>query len=207
MAEEEKVTGTGGGEVPGTPPEKPAEEPNPAGETTPESGEQEKPAEEKKSRHKEKKESEKLKDELEKAKADLAALNDRYLRLRADYDNFRKRTEREKAAIYDDATSLAVTEILPVADNLERALQLEECSVEDLRKGVEMVQTQLHTSLTKLKITAVGEVGEAFDPNLHNAVSHIEDETLGENVISAVYQKGYKRNEKVVRPAMVQVAN
>ena len=207
MAEEEKVTGTGGGEVPGTPPEKPAEEPNPAGETTPESGEQEKPAEEKKSRHKEKKESEKLKEELEKAKADLAALNDRYLRLRAEYDNFRKRTEREKAAIYDDATSLAVTEILPVADNLERARQLEECSVEDLRKGVEMVQTQLHTSLTKLKITAVGEVGEAFDPNLHNAVSHIEDETLGENVISAVYQKGYKRNEKVVRPAMVQVAN
>ena len=207
MAEEEKVTGTGGGEVPGTPPEKPAEEPNPAGETTPESGEQEKPAEEKKSRHKEKKESEKLKEELEKAKADLAALNDRYLRLRAEYDNFRKRTEREKAAIYDDATSLAVTEILPVADNLERALQLEECSVEDLRKGVEMVQTQLHTSLTKLKITAVGEVVEAFDPNLHNAVSHIEDETLGENVISAVYQKGYKRNEKVVRPAMVQVAN
>ena len=207
MAEEEKVTGTGGGEVPGTPPEKPAEEPNPAGETTPESGEQEKPAEEKKSRHKEKKESEKLKEELEKAKADLAALNDRYLRLRAEYDNFRKRTEREKAAIYDDATSLAVTEILPVADNLERALQLEECSVEDLRKGVEMVQTQLHTSLTKLKITAVEEVGEAFDPNLHNAVSHIEDETLGENVISAVYQKGYKRNEKVVRPAMVQVAN
>ena len=207
MAEEEKVTGTGGGEVPGTPPEKPAEEPNPAGETTPESGEQEKPAEEKKSRHKEKKESEKLKEELEKAKADLAALNDRYLRLRAEYDNVRKRTEREKAAIYDDATSLAVTEILPVADNLERALQLEECSVEDLRKGVEMVQTQLHTSLTKLKITAVGEVGEAFDPNLHNAVSHIEDETLGENVISAVYQKGYKRNEKVVRPAMVQVAN
>ena len=207
MAEEEKVTVTGGGEVPGTPPEKPAEEPNPAGETTPESGEQEKPAEEKKSRHKEKKESEKLKEELEKAKADLAALNDRYLRLRAEYDNFRKRTEREKAAIYDDATSLAVTEILPVADNLERALQLEECSVEDLRKGVEMVQTQLHTSLTKLKITAVGEVGEAFDPNLHNAVSHIEDETLGENVISAVYQKGYNRNEKVVRPAMVQVAN
>ena len=207
MAEEEKVTGTGGGEVPGTPPEKPAEEPNPAGETTPESGEQEKPAEEKKSRHKEKKESEKLKEELEKAKADLAALNDRYLRLRAEYDNFRKRTEREKAAIYDDATSLAVTEIRPVADNLERALQLEACSVEDLRKGVEMVQTQMQTSLTKLKITAVGEVGEAFDPNLHNAVSHIEDETLGENVISAVYQKGYKRNEKVVRPAMVQVAN
>lgn len=207
MAEEEKVTGTGGGEVPGTPPEKPAEEPNPAGETTPESGEQEKPAEEKKSRHKEKKESEKLKEELEKAKADLAALNDRYLRLRAEYDNFRKRTEREKAAIYDDATSLAVTEILPVADNLERALQLEACSVEDLRKGVEMVQTQMQTSLTKLKITAVGEVGETFDPNLHNAVSHIEDETLGENVISAVYQKGYKRNEKVVRPAMVQVAN
>lgn len=207
MAEEEMVTGTGGGEIPDMPLEKPVEEPNPAGKAEPESGEQAAAGNEKKSRHKEKKESEKLKEELEKAKAELATLNDRYLRLRAEYDNFRKRTEREKAAIYDDATSLAVTEILPVADNLERALQLEECSVEDLRKGVEMVQTQLHTSLTKLKITAVGEVGEAFDPNLHNAVSHIEDETLGENVISAVYQKGYKRNEKVVRPAMVQVAN
>ena len=156
---------------------------------------------------KEKKHSEKLEEKLRQMEEEAARQEERYKRVLAEYDNFRKRTEREKAAIYDDATSLAVTEILPVADNLERALQLEECSVEDLRKGVEMVQTQLHTSLTKLKITAVGEVGEAFDPNLHNAVSHIEDETLGENVISAVYQKGYKRNEKVVRPAMVQVAN
>ena len=94
-----------------------------------------------------------------------------------------------------------------VADNLERALALEACSAEDMRKGVEMVNSQMETSLAKLKVTAIGEVGETFDPSVHSAVSHIEDENLGETVVSAVYQKGYRRNDKVIRPAMVQVAN
>ena len=76
-----------------------------------------------------------------------------------------------------------------------------------MRKGVEMVHSQMETSLTKLKVTAIGEIGETFDPSVHSAVSHIEDENLGENVVSAVYQKGYRRNDKVIRPAMVQVAN
>lgn len=194
MAEEEKVTAQ---------PEKeaPAAEPAPP-ETSPEAAKAEE-----KPRRKDKKEVEKLKEELEKVKADMAALNDRYLRLRAEYDNFRKRTEREKAAIYDDATAAAVTDILLVADNLERALALETYSAEDMRKGVEMVHSQMETSLTKLKVTAIGEIGETFDPSVHSAVSHIEDENLGENVVSAVYQKGYRRNDKVIRPAMVQVAN
>lgn len=202
MAEEEKVTAQPEQDVP-------AAEPAPP-ETSPEPAKADGKAEEKaegKPRRKDKKEAEKLKEELEKAKADLAALNDRYLRLRAEYDNFRKRTEREKAAIYDDATAAAVTDILMVADNLERALALEACSAEDMRKGVEMVHSQMETSLTKLKVTAIGEVGETFDPSVHSAVSHIEDENLGENVVSAVYQKGYRRNDKVIRPAMVQVAN
>lgn len=198
MAEEEKVTAQ---------PEKeaPAAEPAPP-ETSPETAKADAKAEEK-PRRKDKKEAEKLKEELEKVKADMAALNDRYLRLRAEYDNFRKRTEREKAAIYDDATAAAVTDILLVADNLERALALETYSAEDMRKGVEMVHSQMETSLTKLKVTAIGEIGEPFDPSVHSAVSHIEDENLGENVVSAVYQKGYRRNDKVIRPAMVQVAN
>ena len=94
-----------------------------------------------------------------------------------------------------------------MADNLERALAQQECSVEDLRKGVEMVNTQLLDALSKLGIAVVGMEGETFNPDFHNAVSHIEDEKLGENVISAVFQKGYRLGEKIVRHAMVQVAN
>ena len=169
--------------------------------------EEDKEPEGKKSRKVSRKELEAVQAELEKTKKELAALKDKYLRTRAEYDNFRKRTEREKAAIYGDGTSDTIKGMLPVADNLERALAQKECSVEDLRKGVEMVQTQFMDSLKKLGITEMGAVGEEFDPNLHNAVSHIEDENLEVNVISAVYQKGYMLGDKVVRHAMVQVAN
>lgn len=169
--------------------------------------EEDKEPEGKKSRKVSRKELEAVQAELEKTQKELAALKDQYLRTRAEYDNFRKRTEREKAAIYGDGTSDAIKGMLPVADNLERALAQKECSVEDLRKGVEMVQTQFMDSLKKLGITEMGAVGEEFDPNLHNAVSHIEDENLEVNVISAVYQKGYMLGDKVVRHAMVQVAN
>ena len=140
-------------------------------------------------------------------KAKFDELNDRYLRMAAEYDNFRKRTEREKAAIYSDATAAAVLEFLPVADNLERALEQQECSVEDLRKGVEMVQTQLKRALEKLGVAEMGVAGEAFNPELHNAVSHIDDESAAENVVAQVYQKGYKIGDKVVRHATVVVAN
>lgn len=160
---------------------------------------------------KEAEKSKKVADELQKKVKqltdDLETSKDRHLRTLAEYDNYRKRTEREKAALYGDATAAAVNEILPVADNLERALAQEECSAEDLRKGVEMVNTQLQQALEKLGVKPMGEVGDEFNPDLHNAVSHIENEKLDENVISEVFQKGYIMGEKVVRHAMVQVAN
>lgn len=152
----------------------------------------------------EKEEMQKKLDETEEA---LKKQKDQLLRTAAEYDNYRKRTEREKAAIYSDATAAAVLEFLPVADNLERALAQQECSVDDLRKGVEMVQTQLKKALEKLGVTEMGAEGEAFDPELHNAVSHIDDESAAENVVAQVYQKGYRIGDKVVRHATVVVAN
>ena len=110
----------------------------------------------------------------------------------AEYDNFRKRTLNEKTAIYNNAVSDTVKELLPIADNIERALGQENASAEDMKKGVEMIEHQIQACFEKLGLEEMGKVGEAFDPNLHNAVAHIEDEALGENVIAAVYQKGYK---------------
>jgi molecular chaperone GrpE len=145
--------------------------------------------------------------QLDKANEELKKQKELLLRTAAEYDNFRKRTEREKLGLYSDATSSAVTEFLPVADNLTRALEQKDCSAEDLRKGVEMVLTQMESALKKLNVTEMGKVGEPFNPDLHNAVSHIDDESAGENTISQVFQKGYKIDDKVVRHAMVQVAN
>ena len=144
---------------------------------------------------------------LDEAAAESQKLKDQLLRTAAEYDNFRKRSDREKKAIYADATADAVTELLGVADNLERALEQKECTVEDLRKGVEMVMNQMRAAFAKLNVTEMGAVGDPFDPAIHNAVSHIDDESLGENVVSQVFQKGYRIGEKVVRHAMVQVAN
>jgi len=145
--------------------------------------------------------------ELEKLKAEFEAHKQQHLRVLAEYDNFRKRTQNEKAAIYNNAVSDTVQALLPIADNIERALGQENASAEDMRKGVEMIEAQIEQAFEKLGITASGAVGEPFDPNLHNAVAHIEDENLGENVISAVFQKGYLLSGRVVRHAMVQVAN
>ena len=134
------------------------------------------------------------------------AEHDSYLRLAADYDNFRKRTIKEKEQSYGNGKTDAVEKLLPVYDNLERALQQ---STEDAayKKGVEMTMTQLVSILNGLGVEIFGEVGETFDPNIHNAVMHTEDESLGENIISQVFQKGFKLGEKIVRFAMVQVAN
>lgn len=148
-----------------------------------------------------------LQEKLDKANEELKKQKELLLRTAAEYDNYRKRTEREKMAIYSDATSAAVTELLPAADNLERALAQKDCSADDLRKGVEMVLSQMKNALQKLGVTEMGEVGELFNPDLHNAVSHIDDEDAGENTITQVFQKGYKIDDKVVRHAMVQVAN
>lgn len=138
---------------------------------------------------------------------ELADTKDQLLRVTAEYANFRKRSEKEKNESYAFATAKAVGEILGVVDNLERALSSEQEDYEGLKKGVQMTFDGLMASLEKLGVTACGEVGEAFDPNFHNAVMHIEDDSLGENVITDVFQKGYKINDKVVRPAMVKTAN
>ena len=134
------------------------------------------------------------------------AEHDSYLRLAADYDNFRKRTIKEKEASYGNGKADAVEKLLPVYDNLERALN-QPTQDEAYKKGVEMTMTQLTEILSGLGVEIFGAVGDTFDPNLHNAVMHIEDESFGENTICQVFQKGFKLGEKIVRFAMVQVAN
>lgn len=134
------------------------------------------------------------------------AEHDAYLRLAADYDNYRKRTLKEKEQSYGNGKSDAVEKLLPVYDNLERALNQ---PTEDAayKKGVEMTMNQLVTILNGLGVEIFGAVGESFDPNIHNAVMHTEDEATAENTITQVFQKGFKLGEKIVRFAMVQVAN
>ena len=134
------------------------------------------------------------------------AEHDAHLRLAAEYDNFRKRTIKEKEASYSNGKADAVAKMLPVYDNLERALNQ---PTEDAayKKGVEMTMTELVKIFTALGVEIFGEKGEQFDPNLHNAVMHIDDETMEENTIAMVFQKGFKIGDKVVRFAMVQVAN
>ena len=134
------------------------------------------------------------------------AERDAHLRVAAEFDNFRKRTVKEKEQSYGNGKADAVAKMLPVYDNLERALNQ---PTEDAayKKGVEMTMTELVKILTSLGVEVFGKVGDTFDPNLHNAVMHTEDEAFGENTVSMVFQKGFKIGDKVVRFAMVQVAN
>ena len=134
------------------------------------------------------------------------AERDAHLRVAAEFDNFRKRTVKEKEASYGNGKADAVAKMLPVYDNLERALN-QETSDAAYKKGVEMTMTELLKIFGSLGVEVYGNVGDQFDPNLHNAVMHIENEELEENSISAVFQKGFKIGDKVVRFAMVQVAN
>ena len=134
------------------------------------------------------------------------AEHDAHLRLAAEYDNFRKRTIKEKDAAYGNGKADAVAKLLPVYDNLERALN-QACTDEAFKKGVEMTMNELVNIFTGLGVEIFGNVGEEFDPNIHNAVMHTENPDLGENVISMVFQKGFKSGDKVIRFAMVQVAN
>ena len=149
---------------------------------------------------------EKQPSELDSVKQQLAKEHDGYLRLAAEYDNFRKRSQKEKDNLYTEIKAETVEKFLPVYDNLERALA-QQTADEAFKKGVEMTMTQLTGIFEKLGVTAFGEAGEAFDPTLHNAVMHAEDESAGENVILEVFQKGFRIGEKVVRFAMVKVAN
>ena len=134
------------------------------------------------------------------------AEHDAHLRLAAEYDNFRKRTIKEKDAAYGNGKAGAVEKLLPVYDNLERAVN-QPCTDEAFKKGVEMTMTELVNIFTGLGVEIFGNVGDEFDPNIHNAVMHVDNEELGENTISMVFQKGFKIGDKVVRFAMVQVAN
>ena len=148
----------------------------------------------------------KLEEQKAEADAALAAEKDKYLRLAAEYDNYRRRSQKEKEGIYGDGKADTVLALLPVYDNLERALKAE-CSDPAFYKGVEMTMTQLCEIFTKLGVTPIEAAGQPFDPAEHNAVIHVEDEAYGENTVVEEFQKGFKLNEKVIRFAMVKVAN
>ena len=145
-------------------------------------------------------------DPTEELKAKLMAEHDNYLRLAAEYDNFRKRTQKEREALYTDIKAETVGKFLPVFDNLQRALA-QPTADEAYKKGVEMTMTGLMTIMENLGVTSFGQVGEPFDPNFHNAVMQRDDENFGESTICEVFQTGFKVGEKVIRHAMVVVAN
>ncbi len=145
-------------------------------------------------------------DPLEELKEKLAAEHDNFLRLAAEYDNFRKRTQKERESLYQDAKADTVGKFLPVFDNLQRAMA-QETADEAYKKGVEMTMQGFQAILDALNVTVYGAPGEAFDPTFHNAVMHVDDETLGENTIAEVFQTGFRMGDKVIRHAMVKVAN
>lgn len=147
----------------------------------------------------------KTKDENKKLTNELEALKDRLLRVTAEYENYRKRTAKEKEGIYTDACIDVLKEIVPNLDNLERAVEANG-SVEDMKKGVEMTLKGFQTALEKLGVEEI-ETSEGFDPNLHQAVMHVQDENFGPNSVAEVFMKGYKRGDKVIRHSVVKVAN
>ena len=142
----------------------------------------------------------------EKAMAALKEKEDQFLRLAAEYDNYRRRSQKEKESAWADSKAETAAAFLPVYDNLERALK-QDTADEAYKKGVEMTMTQLKEVLSKLGIQEIPALGETFDPNLHNAVMHVEDENAGENTIVEVFQAGFRTEEKVIRFSMVKVAN
>ena len=178
-------------------------------EETAAKAEDKKVEDEDKKENKEVKEEKKAKEESneEKLQKQLAEKSDQLLRIAAEYDNFRKRSQREKDALYVDCKASVIKELLPVADNFDRIFANPDITFEDYKKGVEMTFKQFETVFKDLNVESFGEEGEEFDPNFHNAVMHSEDENLGENVITNVFAKGYKIGDKVIRPAMVAVAN
>lgn len=151
-------------------------------------------------------ELEKLGEENKKLKSDQETLNDRYLRTLAEYDNYRKRTQREKDGIYNDAVDATVAKLLPILDAFDRASNYE-CPDAEYKKGIDLIGNSIKECFTQLGIKEIPAMGEQFDPKLHNAVMHVEDPSLGENVVSDVYRKGYTLGEKVIRFSMVVVAN
>lgn len=144
--------------------------------------------------------------EIEKLKSELDSKNDLLIRTAAEFDNYKKRTERERLSIAQYAKAEMAKKLLPILDNIDRA-RSSDTSSDDYIKGIEMIVKQFLGLSEQLELTEIGAQGEPFDPNLHEAVMHIEDENLGENVIAEVLQKGYKLGDTVIRAAMVKVAN
>lgn len=144
---------------------------------------------------------------LDEMKKELDAAKEAHIRTLAEYDNFRKRTQKEKDAIFSGSKATILTELLPVIDNFDRAAMNTDADYESYKKGVEMMFSGFMDTMKKLGVEPFGESGEQFDPNFHNAVMYVEDDSLEENVITDVFSKGYKLGDKVLRPAMVKVAN
>ncbi len=168
---------------------------------------QEAPAkEEKKKDKKQKAELAECRAQLEACQKELEETKDKYLRTMAEYDNFRRRSQKEKEGVYTDAVSDCINEILPLIDNLERAAAAEGDAAK-VQEGLQMTAKSTDALLAKLGVEAFGAAGDRFDPEIHNAVMHVEDESLGENVIVDVFQKGYRRGDHIIRYAMVRVAN
>ncbi len=145
-------------------------------------------------------------DPCAKLQKELDETKDRYLRLAAEYENFRKRTAREKETLFGDGSSHAIAQLLSVYDNLERAVS-QPTEDEAYKKGVELTFTQFKETLSGMKVELISPLGEPFDPNFHNAVMHVEDESLGENVVAEVFQTGFRMGDRVIRYAIVKVAN
>ena len=150
-----------------------------------------------------------LKKMLDEKNKEVSELNDKYLRLCAEYDNFRRRTAKEKESTYADACCDTLEQILPVLDNLERAAQYntEDSAETPMGKGLELTLKSFAETLSKLGVAEIEAIGKDFDPNVHNAVMHVEDENAGENTVVEVFMKGYAKGDKVLRYSMVKVAN
>ena len=146
-----------------------------------------------------------LKAEIETLKNEAKEKDDKYLRLAAEYDNFRRRSREEKDATYNSAMADTVAELLPIIDNLERAASFDDG--EKVLEGLKMIASTVGSALTKIGVETFGEAGDKFDPNLHNAVLHDEDDSERENEITDVFQKGYKKGNKIIRFAMVKTVN
>ena len=143
-------------------------------------------------------------EQLQKA---LDEKNDQFLRLYAEYDNFRKRSQKEKQDIYSSSKADVIKDLLPILDNFDRAANNTEGSYEDYKKGIDLIFNQFIEMLTKNGVESYGEKGETFDPNIHNAVMTVQNDELGENVIADVFSKGYKLGDRIIREAVVTVAN
>ncbi len=162
----------------------------------------------KKSCHSEgKPEESKSQKELETLKKELEETKQLLLRTAAEYDNFRKRSEREKESIYSDASALTILSILPIADSLDAAVKSSEGRDEEYKKGINLLKNQIDSAFKNLRVEAFGECGDDFDPNIHNAIAHKDSDEENQNFISTVYQKGYKMGDRIVRHAMVEVTN